>query len=408
MGPDAGSVPPLRVLAVIDGLHLAGAQKLLLGLAREGVSTGIELDVVSLEAPGATATVIPELHAAGVRIWSLDAERLLDLRAFVRLVRLIRGSDHDLVHAHLRYAITMAPLAARLGRIPSVCSFHHVPTVMTPRGRLKEWLAVRAATFSDVVLTVSWAQRRGFEQRYRLGRSARWQVLPNGIDLNPFLAAHGSSLPKDLRALTGPGPVVVMVARLLEGKGHEVAVEAWPQVLARVSGACLLLVGDGPLERRIVALAEHLGIADRVVLAGARRDVPAIVAGADLVVLPSESEALPTVLIEAAAAGRAVVATRVGGIPEIVDHARTGLLVPPRDPQAFAGSVVELLEDREERERMGRAARILAEERFAVARWAARMADLYRTVVMQYRASPRWASIRRRTRPQTSPRRVRR
>lgn len=385
-GP-AGTNPPVRVLAVIDTLRRAGAEGLLVGLARRAGAAGIDLSVATLAEPGGLDTVVDDLHDAGVDVHRLGARRLLDPQAATRLSRLIRRLDVDLVHAHLRYAVTMAPVAARSAHRPVVCSFHHVPGQLSPRERVKERLAVRAANVSDLVLAVSHAQLDAFERRYTL-RRGRWRVLHNGVDLTPFVDAAGGELPDDLRGRARGRPVAAMVARLRDGKGHDVALEAWPRVLEHVPDAHLLVVGDGPLQQRFEESADRLGLGDHVTFTGSRRDVPAIVGGAELVVLPSRTEALPTTLIEAAAAATPVVATEVGGVPEVVEHDRTGRLVPVDDVDAFADEVVGLLTDDAARRRLGEQAQQRALERFDLGRWADRLADLYRETVAAARRVP--------------------
>ena len=172
-------------------------------------------------------------------------------------------------------------------------------------------------------------------------------------------------------------PVVALVAALRPGKGHDAALAVWPRVTAAVPGARLLFVGAGSEETRLRGVVARKGLSDVVTFAGLREDVPRLLQGVDVVLLPSESEALPTALVEAAAAGRPAVATSVGGVGEVVVDGLTGLLVPPGDEVALDDALIGLLQDRYCRERMGRAARAHAEERFGAAGWARRLADIY-------------------------------
>jgi glycosyltransferase involved in cell wall biosynthesis len=211
-------------------------------------------------------------------------------------------------------------------------------------------------------------------------------VLHNGVDLSAYAPperADPVELPLDLRIPRG-SPVVTVVAALRREKGHEVALRAWPQVRARVPDAVLLVVGDGP---HGPALRSAAG--DGVVFAGSREDVPAILRGSTLAVLPSLAEALPTVMIEAGASGLAAVATTVGGTPETVEHGRTGLLVPPGDVAALADAISTLVTDRHRRYRLGMAARKLAEQRFDLRRWAGRLSDLYERAAADRRRTAR-------------------
>ena len=176
------------------------------------------------------------------------------------------------------------------------------------------------------------------------------------------------------------------------GKGHEVAIRAWPKVLLGAPDARLLLIGDGPLEQQLRDLTDRLGIADRVVFAGARDDVAAVLRHSSLVVLPTRSEALPTVLMEAAASGVASVATAVGGVPEVIVEGETGWLVATDTADAFADALTVALVDRAETGRRGRTARAHAEQQFGSAAWAQRLDDCYQGVAR--RRAPRLFSRR--------------
>ena len=161
------------------------------------------------------------------------------------------------------------------------------------------------------------------------------------------------------------------------GKGHAAAIEAWPLVLRAVPTAQLLLVGAGREEPELRRIVTGAGLAQHVRFAGLRADVPRLLAASTLAVLPTEREALPTVLIEAAACGVPAVATAVGGVPEVVRHGATGLLVPPGDVPGLAAAVVELLRDEPRRRQMGQAARRLAERSFDARAWAATLRRIY-------------------------------
>ncbi len=368
----------MKVLAVLDALNFGGAENLISTLARVGPAHEITLDVVSL-APASSGrdAWLPVLQAAGLRPRLLDISRLIQPQAVPRLTRAIRESGADIVHAHLEYAATLAPIAARLAERPCVCTFHHVPVPLTGRARLRERLAVAAASRSARVIFVSEASRRGFAASYRV--RSTWTVLHNGIDLTEFRPGP-RPLPAELEIPLG-APVVTIVGRLGDGKGHSHAVAAWPAVLDGVPDARLLLVGDGDYEHALRRQAATLGVGHRVVFAGRRTDVAAILNGSTLSCLPTRNEALPTALIEAAACGVPVVASAVSGVLEVIKDGETGLLVPYGDEQRLAAAVIALLQDAGRRTAMGRAARRLAEERFDADTWAARLRDIYRAAL---------------------------
>lgn len=365
----------MKVLHVIDSFSFGGAERLLATLNRRAPDAGLDLTVASLAPHSVERTAsLDLLERAGLRPTFVGVRRLADPTAVPRLRRAMKQSGCDVVHAHLGYSAALVPPAARISGVPCVSTLHHVPAPGGSRGdRLKEWLWTRSAERGAALVFVS---RAAFDATAELFGPARpsWRVLHNGVDLSAFTPRAGTTrppLPADL--LVPPGvPVVSVVAAVRAPKGHEVALRAWPRVRAAVPDAVLLVVGDGP---HLEALRPLAG--DGVVFAGAREDVPDILRASSLALSPSLTEALPTALIEAAACGLPVVATSVGGTPEVVDHGRTGLLVPPGDADALAAAVVQLLGDPEQGRRFGQAGRALAEERFGIDGWARALHDLY-------------------------------
>ncbi|HET8599494.1 MAG TPA: glycosyltransferase [Segeticoccus sp.] len=367
----------MKVLTVIDSLGFGGAERLLPTLAAAGPAAGLELVVASLEPQTAERSVmVPRLQAAGVAPRYLDVSRLAERGAVGRVADAIRRSGCDVVHAHLGTSSTLVPRAARRTGVPCFCTLHTLPEQFGGRSLLRERLCVESAGRSNGLLFVSEAARAAYAHRYRARPS--WRVVHNGIDLKTWAPGAGG-FPEDLGLPWGV-PVASIVAALRAPKGHALAIAAWRSVLRRVPDAHLLIVGDGPEEPMLRRLAERTGVARHVVFAG-RRDSESetadIVRASDVVLLPSYTEALPTTLIEAAACARPVVATDVGGTGEVVDHRRTGLLVPRGQIAALADAVSDLLVDEDRRRRMGLAARRHAELHFDMHDWAATLHDLY-------------------------------
>ena len=266
------------------------------------------------------------LVEAGVQPQYLGARRTVDPAAFARLTRRIRRDRPDVVHAHLEMAMTMALPAAALAGVPAVGTFHHVYRPVTGRQAARERLAVEVATRSDAAVFVSRASLTSFAEQYRPDQPppSSWTVVHNGIDLDYFSPASActlAGLPADL-GLDGHR-VVTIVAALRDFKGIGHAIRAWPKVADRHPDARLLLVGSGTEEPTLRAEVDALGLGSRVVFAGMRSDIPAVLRGSDVVLLPSVyGENLPTVLMEAGACARPVVASDVGGISDIVGRRR--------------------------------------------------------------------------------------
>ena len=368
----------MRVLIVIDSLTLGGAERVLEDFVSAAPSAGLTVEVVSLAASsGDRMALRTVLEDVGVAPRFIGMRRLAEPRGVIRLARVVRASGSDVVHAHLSASITLAPALARVTRRPTVCTFHHVPGALSSRDFVKERVAVGMANRSRRVVFVSEASRRLFAARYGVRRN--WTVIHNGVDLDRYSPAS-VPLPADL-GVDGGGPIVTMVGALRPGKGHTTALAAWPEVTRAFPRARLVFVGSGELEGALRREAARRDVAGSLVMAGLRRDVPSIMQASDLVILPSDQEALPTVLIEAAACARPVVASRVGGVAEVVTDGETGILVPPRDPRRLAEATAALLGDERRRDELGRAARAAAKGRFDARNWATRLRGVYEQAV---------------------------
>jgi glycosyltransferase involved in cell wall biosynthesis len=193
------------------------------------------------------------------------------------------------------------------------------------------------------------------------------RVIANGLDAGRFVPAP-------------PRPAIrrlAMVANLRAEKGHDTLLAAVPRILARHPGASVTLVGDGPRREALETLARALGVSAAVHFLGECRDVAPVLAGHDLFVLPSRSEAFPNALIEAMATALPVVATSVGGIPEVVRSGENGLLVPPDDAPALADAIVALMDDPARAAALGRAARADVERHYTIDRMVEQFEQLY-------------------------------
>jgi glycosyltransferase involved in cell wall biosynthesis len=205
------------------------------------------------------------------------------------------------------------------------------------------------------------------------------ELIYNAIDTDEFAwASENGALVRAEFQLEQDEICIGCVGRLVRGKGHDNLLKAAAQLNNTGTRIKFLIIGDGINRSTLQARAEQLGIADKVVFAGYRSDMPAVMCALDVFTLPSNcAEGLPMALIEAMAAGRAVVATRVGGVSEIVEHEKSGLLVPPRDSNALAESLQRLIVDSSLRERLGVAAKKRAQQRFALPRKIADTERIY-------------------------------
>jgi glycosyltransferase involved in cell wall biosynthesis len=367
----------VRVCHLIHELGPGGAEHVLVDLARVAPAAGIEMRVLSLMPLGDHR--YPQiLRDLGVGVDSLELPSRWDPRGLRRAVRLLRPDPPDLLHSHLKHADLVAAYAApRLG-VPLVSTLHLVEDEVGRVGRLKRDLGAWARRRRAVrTIAVSEAVRHWYLSAFP-GNPDRVVIIPNGIPApDPVPAERRGQLRAELGAAEGT-LLAATVAIFREGKGHDDLLDA--ARLLEDLPIRFVLAGSGPEESRLRARVEAAGLAGRVVFAGFREDVGPLLAAADLVVHPSHADALPTALIHALAAGVPAVATRVGGIPEIVGD-DAGVLVPPSEPAALAAAVRDLAGDPGRRRQMGEAARARFTARFEGTAWARRLSALYSEVL---------------------------
>jgi glycosyltransferase involved in cell wall biosynthesis len=379
--------PPIRLFWLLDSLGVGGAEALSVPFARSYDRGRYELTVGSL-GPLVESSVSESLRAAGVPIFEAHAANLHDVAAYRRLRNFVVAQQIDVVHAHLTYSATWSALVSRSTNVPSIASLHvAAATTRAQKPSLRYRLAVDARDrvmrfavnrWATYVVTVSEALRQTYLESGGLDAS-KVLVVHNGIDTARFHRDGAEVRARLEREYDIPPslPIAVTVAVLRPRKGIEVLFDA----IERIPGVIFLIVGDGPIAAELRAAAGARGIADRIRWTGFRSDVDAILPGCDLFVHPSLEDAFPTVLLEAMAAGLPVVASRVGGIPEIVQDGVTGCLVPAGDPDLLAEAIRRLLSDRERLQRMKRDAPAIAESRFSTAAWLRRLDDVYASAV---------------------------
>jgi glycosyltransferase involved in cell wall biosynthesis len=354
----------MKIVHVVIGGEVAGGQAIALRLARAARARG---DEIAFVAPG-RGGFTEQAEREGFPVHLLALRRSFQLRAALRLGRLLRRERADLVHTHtLAAANVLARVAGRSAGVPVVSHLHienHFrPATRALLARLDSWSARLCAR----LIAVSEDTRAAYE---RQGYPRRIDVVYNGVDL----PANGTQPRND-------PPLVAEIARLCDVKGQRELIRA----LREVPHARLVLAGrdleqGGQFQADLEREADRAGVRDRVEFAGHRDDVPRLLDDVDVVALPSWTEGLPMIVLEAMAHGRAVVATAVGGTPEAVVDGETGVLVPPRDPAALAAALQRLLAEPELRERLGGAGRRRVEERFSAAEMERRVLEIYDAV----------------------------
>jgi glycosyltransferase involved in cell wall biosynthesis len=227
----------------------------------------------------------------------------------------------------------------------------------------------------DRLIVVSRAIDRKVVEEGRFG--APRTLVYNGVDLERYDHQEPCCTLRDEYDMEPGSPIVGVVGRLALEKGHPTLLEAWPHVLREVPGAYLMVVGEGSRQEALHQIAREQGIERHVIFTGRRDDIPAVTAAFDVAVLPSYREAQGLTILEAMALSRPVVASSVGGIPEMIEDGVTGLLVPPHDPAALAAAIVRVLRDHPLADMLGRAGHDLVHDRFCVQLMVNAVQELY-------------------------------
>jgi glycosyltransferase involved in cell wall biosynthesis len=348
-----------------------GAQEHVVGLLTRIDRTRYDVHVLSLS-PGST---VRKLQRNGVSVTVIDEPD--DAIATGAVAVFLAELRPEVVHNHMYRAELVGTRAAiALGEIgrprPYIVSTVHSSRVRSEEDRrILRLLTPRI----DRLIAVS---RSIVDKLRQEGRdSAPISLIHNGVDLQRYDDQEPCCTLREEYNLPSEGPIVGVVARLEPEKGHPTLLQAWPTVVAAVPNATLLVVGEGSRREALEVLARELGIADRVVFTGRRDDVPAVTAALDVAVLPSYREALGLTILEAMALSRPIVASNVGGIPEMVEDGVTGLLVPAHDAEALAAAILRLLRDHPLADTLGRAGHDLVHERFCIERMVAAVEQIY-------------------------------
>ena len=362
----------IHVLALIDSLGMGGAEFLIGELASAAGDAGIQLSVAYLHARGDDAGA-RRLRARGIDPVHVPVTSLVGPDGWWRVRRHFAVERPDLVHTHLGTSDFLGGLAARSLRLPAVSTVHVMEWPRTRRNDVKVQLisAARRHCMSRVIAVSGPAGSWLLEHRWALPRQL--VTVHNGVAGVPRPGA-GAEVRRAL-GIPADALVVAMLSVLRDAKGHDLGIAALAELRDRFPRAHLLIVGDGEARGRLEALAADAG---PVTFAGHRDDVMEVLDAADVLLHPSRIDAFPGALLEAMAARLPVVATAVGGIPDIVDDGVTGVLVaPPPAPGSLAEALAPLLADPALRAALGGRGRERFERDFSTERWMERIRAVY-------------------------------
>lgn len=358
--PLPGDHDRIRVVELLATGTNGGAQEHVFNLVSRLDRSRYDVSVCSLTGGSA----IRRFEKAGIPVCVIEATD--DADAVESVAAHLAAIDADVVHNHMYHAEVIGTQAAlRVAETGRPRPFV-VGTVHSSRIRSDADMALlrQLTPRMDHLIAVSTSIVRKIDDEGRHG--APVSLIYNGIDLARYDQMVPCCTLREEYGLPPEGPLVGVVARLEQEKGHPTLIDAWPSVLASFPDATLLMIGEGSRLDTLRAQVRDLGLERSVIFTGRRDDVPEVTKSLDVAVLPSYREAQGLTILEAMALSRPVVASNVGGIPEMIEDGRTGLLVPPHDPTALADAILRLLQDHPLADTLARAGHDMVHDRFCV------------------------------------------
>jgi glycosyltransferase involved in cell wall biosynthesis len=371
----------IRVVEILATGTNGGAQEHVFSLMTRLDRTRFDASVISLS----QGSAVRKLERAGFDVLVIDEPD--DAVAVGILTAHLVETLPDVVHTHMYRADVVGTKAAialaNAGyRRPYVVSTVHSSRVRSTEDRE---LLRRLTPEMDQLIAVSKSIERKIAGEHRDGAPVK--LIYNGIDLDRYDHQEPCCTLRDEYGMEPGSQIVGVVARLEPEKGHQTLIDAWPYVLRRVPDAYLLVVGEGSQRDALAARASANRVAHRVVFTGRRDDVPALTAALDVAVLPSNREAQGLSILEAMALSRPVVASDVGGIPEMIEDGVTGLLVPHDQPEQLAAAIVRLLTDHALADTIARAGHDLVHDRFCIELMVRSVEEIYTTGALRARVA---------------------
>ena len=376
--PPAGDDRKLRVVTLVDRLGTGGAERLAIQTTTRLDPERFDRTLVASRDFGVAvskqhvANALAELRAAGVRVIGLKRTSARQVWAWWPLYRLLRRERVDVLHSHKFGSNLWGTIIARLARVPVIVAHEHTWSYQGQflRKLADRWVIARGAS---VFVAVSREDQRRMVEIEHI-RPGDTLFVPNGIPTPP--ATSGADVRAELGIPSG-APVIGTVSVLRPQKALDVLLRATKVLVEEFPDLRVLIAGEGDRRFALEDLTAELGLEDTVMFLGVRTDVPDVLAALDIAVSTSDFEGSPLSVMEYMEAARPVVATRVGGVPDLIDDGEQGLLVDPQDPAAFARAVSALLRDPARARRMGASGRERRPNEFDIAVMVKRVEDLY-------------------------------
>ena len=357
----------MKIFQVLNSLECGGLEKLTLDLSLKLKAQGHTVTICCLERTGN----LLNNNYAGIEIISLNKGSGLDFTLPFRLAEAMRQKKPDVVHTHNMGPLLYGTIAAKLADVPVVINTRH--------GRAPQHMNGLIWGMNEAIVAISNDAKSELLKNNTID-PGKVSVIHNGIDLEAFKSRIFQQEAKKALGLDSLF-VIGTVSRLAREKDQFSLIKAFAMVVSVEPKVKLVFAGDGPLKVELAALANDLGIKDKIAFLGFRDDVNTILRAFDIFVLSSLQEGISLSLLEAMASRLPIVATNVGGNPEVVIDGETGILVPPKDPEKMAEAIIKILQNPELAKNMGQAGRKRVEEKFSLYRMVSEYRSLYEEIL---------------------------
>jgi len=368
----------MKIMHLISSIGIFGAEKVLLDLAEEQKRAGDEAWVVALKnLYNPHDEVVREAEKRGLLLFSVESRHRLDLGSVKTLAEIIQVNGIELIHTHNVKADILGVLAGAKTHTPVVAT-NHLWTQADAKLRFYEKIdAFVLRHFVKKIVAVSGSIR---DDMIRARISAQKII----VILNGIRAREPKTAPETIRQRFGVAHDAILIgtiARLSPEKGHRFLFEAAKEILHEESRATFLILGDGPSRKELESLVVCWGLKEKVIFAGFQTGMDDIYGALDIVVQPSLREGTPLAILEAMNFGKAIIATRVGGVSDVLTDNETGILIPPASVEALSESILRLLKDYSLRTRLAERAREVARQEFSIEKMASGYRKIYERVL---------------------------
>lgn len=377
----------IKIIHVITRLDKGGASRVLLDIAKTLNKGQFSIKIISGRTSDEQEDLKKFSKQTGIEIIFIDSLRrdiniFLDIFALFKLLNIFKKEKPDIVQAHTSKAGFLSRIAAKLANVPAVIYMPHGHIFYGYTNPFLTYIYVLlerfAAGFCDYIVTLSNIESEEFLSK-GIGRSGKFLTIHNGIDLKNYQTINGNRLEELKKEIGFPlaTPVITVISRLEPVKGVEVFIGALEELSKSVFQFKALIVGSGSLRQGLEKKAKSLNLGEKILFLGQRDDINEIIFLSDVVVNPAMNEGLGLVILEAQVLGKPVVATKVGGVPEVITDNQTGILVPVGDPKAMAGAISRVLKDKDLAASLIREAKKRVEIEFSKEKMISKFENLY-------------------------------